>query len=36
VDHAILLSDIQFHEEHLKLVKDILTSNGYPKHIIDE
>jgi len=36
VDHAILLSDKQFHEENLKLVRDILKMNGYPKHIIDE
>jgi len=27
---------MQFHKESLKLVKDILTSNGYPKHVIDE
>jgi len=36
VDHAILLSDKQFHENNLKLVKDILKINDYPKHIIDE
>jgi len=33
VDHAILLSDKQFHVDNLNLVKDILRGNGYPIHI---
>ncbi|XP_011869031.1 PREDICTED: uncharacterized protein LOC105562638, partial [Vollenhovia emeryi] len=30
VDHAILLSDEQFHSSNMTLVKEILTNNGFP------
>jgi len=36
VDHAILLSDAQFHNDNIMIVKDILENNGYPKHIINK
>jgi len=36
VDHAILLSDAQFHKDNIRIVKDILGNNGYPKHIINK
>jgi len=34
VDHAILLSDIRFHFDNLKIVESILLNNGYPKNIV--
>jgi len=34
VDHAILLSDAQFHTENLQIVKSILINNGYPNNIL--
>jgi len=35
VDHAILLSDIRFHFDNLKIVKSILLNNGYPRNIVN-
>ena len=35
VDHAVLLSDNQFHDNNIKIVKQILFNNCFPEHIID-
>lgn len=35
VDHAILLSDEQFHVNNINIVKRILLNNCFPKNIID-
>jgi len=34
VDHAVLLSDEQFHRTNLSIVQTILENNSYPSHII--
>jgi len=34
VDHAILLSDEQFHAQNLSIVKSILKNNSYPGNIV--
>jgi len=34
VDHAVLLSDEQFHQINLSIVQTILENNSYPRHII--
>ncbi|XP_071581632.1 uncharacterized protein [Temnothorax nylanderi] len=36
VDHAILLSDKQFHSSNIKIVKDILKNNCFPDELIDK
>ncbi|XP_071639978.1 uncharacterized protein [Temnothorax longispinosus] len=36
VDHAILLSDKQFHNSNIKIVKDILRNNCFPEELIDK
>jgi hypothetical protein len=36
VDHAILLSDKQFHNSNIKTVKDILRNNCFPENLIDK
>ncbi|XP_011882019.1 PREDICTED: uncharacterized protein LOC105569853 [Vollenhovia emeryi] len=35
-DRAVLLSDDSFHDANLKLVKEILTNNCFPTHVIDK
>jgi len=34
VDHAVLLSDVQFHQTNLSTVKTILENNNYPSNIV--
>ena len=34
VDHALLLSDERFHSDNIKIVKETLLNNGFPKQII--
>ncbi|EFN65653.1 hypothetical protein EAG_10910, partial [Camponotus floridanus] len=35
VDHAILLADTRFHSKNIDIVKQILSNNCFPNHIIN-